>query len=192
MPYCLFGSKKHMMEKLFQDENMPFYHFGDQLFLEAIPRQKWINFIIRRFKTREMTISEELAGIICDVVGAYSSYVQQLAWNVMIEATDGTVTEKDVASGYEILIRQSSALFVRQLAHLTAYQMNYLKAVDAGIHKGFSSAETLEEYRLGSKSNISRIENVLQERELIDRRTDGIYFADPVFAYWFHREYCLR
>ena len=187
--YCLFGSKKHMMEKLFQDENMPFYHFGDQFFLEPIPRQEWVDYIVRRFRTRNITISEELAGRICDKVDRYSSYVQQLAWNVMIEA-EAEVMEADVESGYELLIRQSSALFVRQLANLTAYQMNYLKAVDSGIHSGFSSTEILEAYRLGSKSNITRIENVLLEKELIDRRTEGIYFADPVFAFWFHREYC--
>lgn len=187
--YCLFGSKKHMMEKLFQDENMPFYHFGDQFFLEAIPRQEWIDYIIQRFGTRNMVISKELAGIICDKVELYSSYVQQLAWNVMIEA-DGEVTELDVENGYELLLRQSSALFVRQLADLTAYQMNYLKAIDRGVHAGFASTETLEEFRLGSKSNIARIESVLLEKELIDKRADGVYFADPVFAYWFHREYC--
>ena len=107
----------------------------------------------------------------------------------MIE-TEGEVTEQNLESGYELLIRQTSALFMRQLANLTVYQMNYLKALDAGIHTGFQSSDILEEYRLGSKSNIARIENVLLSKELIDKRLDGVYFADPVFAFWFHREYC--
>ena len=158
--YCLFGSKKHMMDKLFQDKSMPFYHFGDIFFLEAIPKEEWIKYIIQRFATRNIKISEEIAGRLCDRVQLYSSYVQQLAWNVMIE-TEGTVTEQNLESGYELLIRQTSALFMRQLANLTAYQMNYLKALDAGIHTGFQSSDVLDEYRLGSKSNITRIENVL-------------------------------
>lgn len=187
--YCLFGSKKHMMDKLFQDKAMPFYHFGDLFFLEAIPRNEWIDYIIQRFSTRGMTISEEMAGRLCDKVQLHSSYVQQLAWNVMIE-TEKEVTEHHLESGYELLIRQTSALFMRQLADLTAYQMNYLKALDAGVHNGFSSSNILTHYRLGSKSNISRIENVLLSKELIDKRPEGIYFSDPVFAFWFHREYC--
>lgn len=187
--YCLFGSKKHMMDKLFQDKSMPFYHFGDMFFLEPIPKEEWVNYIVQRFATRNMIISEEMAGLLCDKVQLYSSYVQQLAWNVMIE-TAGEVMEQNLESGYELLIRQTSALFMRQLANLTVYQMNYLKAMDAGIHAGFQSSEILEEYRLGSKSNITRIENVLLGKELIDKRPDGAYFADPVFAFWFHREYC--
>ena len=188
--YCLFGSKKHMMDKLFQDKSMPFYHFGDMFFLEAIPKEEWIKYIIQRFAIRNIIISEEIAGRLCDRVQLYSSYVQQLAWNVMIEA-ETEVTEQNLESGYELLIRQTSALFMRQLANLTAYQMNYLKALDAGVHTGFQSSEILDEYRLGSKSNITRIENVLLGKELIDKRTDGVYFADPVFAFWFHREYCV-
>ena len=179
-----------MMDKLFQDKSMPFYHFGDMFFLEVIPKEEWVKYIIQRFATRDMVISEEMAGYLCDKVQLYSSYVQQLAWNVMIE-TEREVTEKNLESGYELLIRQTSALFMRQLANLTVYQMNYLKALDAGIHTGFQSSDILEEYRLGSKSNITRIENVLLGKELIDKRPDGVFFADPVFAYWFHREYCI-
>ena len=169
---------------------MPFYHFGDMFFLEAIPKEEWIHYIIQRFGTRKMNISEEMAGRLCDKVQLYSSYVQQLAWNVMIE-TDVEVTAENLESGYELLLRQTSALFMRQLANLTAYQMNYLKALDAGIHSGFSSSNILGKYRLGSKSNIARIESVLLNKELIDKKPDGVYFADPVFAFWFHREYCV-
>ena len=188
--YCLFGSKKHLMTKLFQHRRMPFYQFGEMMFLDKIPTTDWVPYICSRFERQGKHISEALAKRICETVEGNSSYVQQLAWNVMIE-TENEVTEQNLESGYELLIRQTSALFVRQLANLTAYQMNYLKALDAGIHTGFSSLSTLEKYRLGSKSNIARIENVLLEKELIDKRADGVYFADPVFAFWFHREYCV-
>ncbi len=188
--YCLFGSKKHMMDNLFQNKEMPFYHFGDLITLEPIAKDEWVEYIIQRFGTRKMRISVPLAGQICEKVQLYSSYVQQLSWNVMIETEGQEVTEQNVENGFEMLIRQTSSLFVRQIANLTAFQMNYLKAVDAGVHGGFGSAKVLEEFRLGSKSNISRIESVLLSKELIEKRQDGVYFADPVFAFWFHREYC--
>ena len=42
----------------------------------------------------------------------------------------------------------------------------------------------LEEYNLGTKSNISRIKTALRDRELIDITKDGIYLEDPVFKLW--------
>lgn len=190
--YCVFGSKKHMMDRLFQDKSMPFYHFGDLIELSPIPKEDWVDYIIRRFNTRNMKISAELAGEICDKVQRYSSYVQQLSWNVMVEAEGAdVVTGQHVEDGFEMLVRQTSSLFMGQIANLTAFQMNYLKAVEAGVHSGFSSAKVLEAFRLGSKSNIARIENALIEKELLEKRMDGVYFADPVLAYWFRREYCF-
>ena len=189
--YCVFGSKIHMMDRLFQDKSMPFYHFGDMIELSPIPKEDWVDYIIRRFNTRNMKISAELAGEICDKVQRYSSYVQQLSWNVMVEAEGAdVVTGQHVEDGFEMLVRQTSSLFMGQIANLTSFQMNYLKAVVAGVHSGFSSSKVLESYRLGSKSNIARIENVLIEKELLEKRLDGAYIADPVFAYWFQREYC--
>lgn len=189
--YCVFGSKKHMMDRLFQDKSMPFYHFGDMIELSPIPKEDWVDYIIRRFNTRNMKISAELAGEICDKVQRYSSYVQQLSWNVMVEAEGAdVVTGQHVEDGFEMLVRQTSSLFMGQIANLTSFQMNYLKAIVAGVHSGFSSSKVLESYRLGSKSNIARIENVLIEKELLEKRADGVYIADPVFAYWFQREYC--
>lgn len=32
--YCLFGSKKHLMTKLFQNRRMPFYQLGEMMYLD--------------------------------------------------------------------------------------------------------------------------------------------------------------
>lgn len=188
--YCLFGSKKHMMEKLFLKKSMPFYRFGDMIVLQPIPRNEWIEYIVSRFATRNIRISPELAGSICDKVERYSSYVQQLAWNVIIEVSSDEVTHSDVDNGYEMLLLQSSAFFVQQLAGLTAFQMNYIKALASGIHSGFTASKVMTEFRMGTKSNIAKIEKVLISKELIEKENGVVTFTDPVFVEWFKREYC--
>ena len=61
---------------------------------------------------------------------------------------------------------------------------NFLRAVAHGVHKDFTSQEVLENYNLGTKSNITRLINVLTNKELIERRIDGIYIAYPVLEKW--------
>lgn len=186
--YCLFGSKKHLMEKIFQKKSMPFYQFGDMVFLDKIPTADWVEYIVSRFRSRGATISDKQAEKICNMVDGYSSYVQQLAWNVMIEAED-IVKDSDIESGYEVLLNQSSSLFTEQISSLTSYQMNFLKVVADNIHSGFMSEDILTRYSLGAKSNVSKIEKTLVEKELIEKRGKEHYFADPVFAIWFKRTY---
>ena len=49
------------------------------------------------------------------------------------------------------------------------------------------SKAVLENYNLGTKSNISRIKAALQDKEMIDYDKDGLYLEDPVFKIWFKR-----
>ncbi len=182
--YCLFGSKKHLMTKLFQNRKMPFYQFGEMMYLDKIPTEDWVEYIQSRFAHQGKKISEELARNICETVKNCSSYVQQLAWNVLAETMDET-TEQDFKNGVDALMAQCSGLFEEQLQGLSSYQMNYLRAVCNGIHSDFGSKAVMEEYNLGSKSNISRIREALLDRELIEVSPEGVYLEDPVFRMWF-------
>ena len=115
------------------------------------------------------------------------SYVQQLAWNLLAETAD-TASEKDFDNAVDALLAQCSGLFVEQTKGLTAYQLNFIRALCAGFHSDFGSKNVIEQYPLGSKSNISRIKTALMERELIEERLDGVFLSDAVFEIWFNRE----
>ena len=186
--YCLFGSKKHLMTKLFQNRKMPFYQFGEMMYLDKISTEDWVPFIQSRFEYQGKKISEEFARRICETVENLSSYVQQLAWNILAE-TDKETTEQEFNTGVEALLTQCSGLFQEQLQGLTSYQINFIRAICNGVHSDFGSKAVLEEYNLGSKSNISRIKESLLDKELIETDADGVYLEDPVFKMWFKREY---
>jgi hypothetical protein len=184
--YCLFGSKKHLMTKLFQNKRMPFYQFGEMMYLDKIPTADWVPFICSRFASQGKEISEQLAQKICETVENNSSYVQQLAWNVYAE-TDRIATEQDFNNGVEALIAQCSGLFEQQTVGLTSYQLNFIRALCDGIHSDFGSKTVLTDYNLGTKSNIARIKNSLLDREMIYSTKDGTFLEDPVFHRWFRR-----
>ena len=181
--YCLFGSKKHLMMKLFQNRKMPFYQFGEMMFLDKIPTADWIAYICSRFEKQGKHISEELAQKICETVENNSSYVQQLAWNVFAETAEEATIE-DFENGVQALMAQCSGLFEQQTQGLTSYQMNFIRAICDGVHDDFGSKAILDNYNLGTKSNISRIKTALRNRELIDVTKEGVFLEDPVFRMW--------
>lgn len=185
--YCFFGSKCHLMENIFQSKRMPFYQFGEMMHLDRISAEYWVPFICQRFEKYGKHISEENARRICDTVQNYSSYVQQLAWNVMAE-TDCEADDACVENGIEALLAQCSCLFVQQTESLTTYQLNFIRLLCKGIHKGFASQNLTADYPLGTKSNVDRIKRALQDREIITIEKDGVYLADCVFELWFKRE----
>lgn len=185
--YCFFGSKKHLMENIFQNRRMPFYQFGEMLHLKCIPTIYWVPFICSRFEKYGKKIAEEYASRICQVVKNYSSYVQQLAWNVMAE-TEKEVNEESFEEGLKALLEQNSSLFIQQTDGLTTYQLNFIRLLCKDIHSGFTTQAVSEIYPLGSKSNIDRIKKSLVDKEIITIEKDGIFLADSVFELWFKRE----
>ena len=185
--YCMFGSKKHLMENIFNDKNKPFYKFGDMMFLKKIPTEKWVPFIIERFASVGKQISEPLAAKICSTVDNYSAYVQQLAWNVLAVSTD-TVTEESFSAGLEETLAQVSPLFVEQTHQLTTFQLNFIRALCSGYHKDFGKKEVTSQFNLGTRSNLEKLQTAIVEREIADYDETGYYLTDPLFEIWFKRE----
>lgn len=185
--YCLFGSKQHLMNNLFYSRKMPFYQFGDMFFLKKIPTEKWVPFITSRFKDAGKQISEKLAERICQTVDNYSSYVQQLAWNVLV-VSDSIVTEQTFQEGLEATFAQVKPFFVELTANLTTYQLNLLRAICTGFHEDFGKKEVTSQYDLGSRSNLVKLKKALIEREIIEQTEDGLFISDPLFERWFKRE----
>lgn len=184
--YCLFGSKKHLMNELFEKKNLPFYKFGDAIYLTKIETKYWIEYICKRFENTGKHISPELAKEICRLVDNHSSYVQQLAWLLWIRTTD-IATEEQLTHALEDLLDQNNILFQSETENLSAYQMNFLKAVIDGIHSKFSSKEIILKYNLGTSANIVRLKSALLQKELIETDGKEIILADPVFGVWFKK-----
>ena len=132
-------------------------------------------------------ISEELAQRICQTVDYYSSYVQQLAWNVMV-MSDKVVNEQTFKEGLEATFAQVIPFFVELTADLTAYQLNLIRAICAGYHDDFGKKEVTSQYDLGSRSNLVKLKKALIEREIIEQTEEGLYISDPLFELWFKRE----
>lgn len=185
--YCLYGSKKHMMETMFQSQSHPFYRFGDLFYLDKISETDWVEYICDRFRVTGKEISRELASEICTVTDRYSSYVQQLAWLVWLR-TDKHATKEDVEFGIDRMLDACEPLFIQQTESLSAYQMNFLRALANGIHTGFTRSEILDTYQLGTAANISRLKKALTEKDLIMMTArKKLEISDPILALWLKR-----
>jgi len=186
--YILYGSKRHMLMYLFENKSMPFYKFGDVIYLDKIAGKYLKIFIMDSFSKTGKKISGEHAGKIVDNVKCHPYYTQQLAHLVWIE-TDDSVTDDILVQAVDQLLSQNALLYQREIETLSNIQLNFLKAVSRGVEQ-FSSVEAIREYKLGSSANVSKIKRALEKKEVIDTFDKKIEFIDPVFELWFKKYYC--
>jgi len=188
--YCLYGSKRHMMSKIFLNRSMPFYQFGDLLWLEKIPTCDWMDYIISHFEAVGKHISEHIVERICEAVDNYPSYVQHLSSVILNRLPDrGTATEEMMSPAISELISTTEALYIQQVEPLSAYQMNLLKAIVSDIHSGYNEKRIRSMFDLGSPSNLVRLRDALIERDFIYSEMRQLYLTDPVFGLWFKRRF---
>lgn len=181
--YCLFGSKKHMMNELFLLPSMPFYKFGDVINLKKIPEKDWKDFILSRFEEAGKPIEDAIATKICELTENYSAYVQQLAW-LLWTNYDATRQEEALTLSYQQLVDHSAILFEQQTQDLTAYQINFLKMILEGNVEKYNSMETAEKYNLGSVANVARLKASLINKELLELEDGKLIIRDPILKAW--------
>lgn len=185
--YCMFGSKKHLLENIFNDKSMPFYKFGEIMFLKKIPTEEWISFIQGKFESTGKSISTEQVVKICEATENLSSYVQHLAWIVWYKSGK-EVTDKNVEEAIDDLLEQNKAFFQRECEQLSDFQLNFLRALSHGITTGFTRKEVIDKYRLESSANVQSIKKALQKKDLIQIDGQNVSFNDSLFKLWLSRQ----
>ena len=175
------------MMDFFTKSTMPFYKFGEILFLEKIAEEHWVPFIQQRFKATGKSIDEKLAANIARQMDNHSYFVQQFAQAVW-QQTTRKATETDFREALEELLDQYTILYQKETDMLTNYQLNFLKALCDKV-VSFNSAAVLQEYNLGTSANISRVKVALQNHEIIDILGKTVSFNDPLFEIWLKKRY---
>jgi hypothetical protein len=185
--YILYGSKRHMMTELFENKSMPFYKFGEILFLSKIDNSHWQSYIQEKFKQSKKEISKEIAGILAQKVENHSYFVQQLANAVWLE-TNKKCTIENIDEGLNKLLLQYELFFSKEVDSLTNLQLNILKAM-AMDEKELSSKRTIKKYNLSSSASVNRSKEALVQKEIIDIFNKEIEFLDPLLKIWIKKTY---
>jgi hypothetical protein len=171
----------------FTKPSMPFYKFGDILFLEKIKTEHWIPFIQQRFIDTGKKISENFAVEIAVKMENHPYFVQQFAQMVWLK-TIKSVNSDVMEYALETLLNQNTILFQREVDQLTNMQLNFLKALCNDVEQ-FSAATTLKQYNMGTSANVLRIKQALENKEIIDTVSGKPEFLDPLFKIWLKQVY---
>ncbi len=185
--YCLYGSKRHMLLDVFTNPSMPFYKFGNLMFLEKIKRDDWISFICQRFDETKKQIDKKSAGLIADLTECHPYYVQQLAQQSWLRSVK-KCSRDIVIEAHQGIINQLSMFFQMKTDELANSQINFLKAIIDGVEQ-LSSKETLRNYDIGTSANVLKVRKALENKEIIDVVGAKISVLDPMYKNWLVNNY---
>jgi len=188
--YCLYGSRRHMMADIFSNPSKPFYRFGEVILLEKIKREKWINFILRKFEEGKKQLTPELAVLIPEWMEDHSWYVQQLA-HYTWQKSARKVTLTNLQEALKELIATNTPFYQREVESLSRGQLNLLKAI-ANQEEKLTSVEIIDTYKLGTSANVVKNRRVLTNLDVIYEHNGKWDFLDPAFKRWFQNYFLQK
>ena len=180
--YILYGSKRHMMNRIFNSQNHPFYRFGETMYLQKIKKKHFCQFIITTFERSGKTIPKERANRIITLAERNPYFIQQLSRNVWLKSGE-LVIDSDIKEAVNDIILQNAIWYLREVERMTSTQFNFLKAV-MNEEENLSGQHVIKKYKLGSSANVAKIKKVLEDREILDFWNPYPEFNDPFFKLW--------
>jgi hypothetical protein len=185
--YCLYGSKQHMMLDIFTNSSMPFYKFGNVIFLKKIETPYLVDFISKRFAETGKSVTDEASHLIVELTENHPYYAQQLAQLSWLR-TKETCTVETVWAAHSTLVEQLSLLFVNITETMTSQQVYFLKALLAG-EKAIGSTAVMHKYHLTSSTSVTRSKEALIKSDVLDKSNNTLSFQDPIYKYWLKHHY---
>lgn len=186
--HIYLGSKRHLMEQIFNDPNEPFWRSAKQMELGPIPTDLFAEFIKKRFGDTRKDIDDEVVRRALEKTGGHPYATQRLCYEIW-QATDLGETAADVEldlaleavligeDGYLMLTWEDSAKAQQLVLGALAREPGH------PLRKEYRSR-----HRLPAATNVQRAIGGLTRRELIAKDEDGtIRIAEPFFAEWINR-----
>jgi hypothetical protein len=183
--HIYLGSKRHLMEQIFNDPNEPFWRSAKQMELGPIPDGPFGEFIAKRFSDTGKKIDARIVRRVLEKTGGHPYATQRFCYEIWQRTDPGeTATDVELGLAFEAVLIGEDGYLTLTWEDSSKAQQLLLAALarEPGrpLRKDYRSR-----HQLPPATNMQRALQGLTHRELIAKGEDGsIRIAEPFFAEW--------
>ena len=178
------GSKRHMMERIFNDAQEPFWRSAKQLELGVIPAAPFAAFIARRFTDTNRRVEPPVVDEILRITGGHPYATQELCYFLWEQTPSRQTADTGrLALALSEVLRSEHTHFSLLWDRASANQKLVLQSLARERGRPLS-----EEYRrrhgLRSVSSTQKALEALERNELIARQKGLTWITEPFLTEW--------
>jgi uncharacterized protein len=175
--HVYLGSKRHMIERIFNDENEPFWRAAKQMELGPIAPEPFEAFAIERFAATGKRLRPATARAALEITGGHPYATQELLYFLWEERT----LERALAA----VLRSEHAHFSLLWERALAAKGFVLEALAADQPGHPLSSDYQRRHGLPSVATVQTALRALSRDGIVDRRGRGSYaIAEPFLGEW--------
>jgi len=188
--YVFLGSRKHLIQKLFNSPSKPFFKSGRHYPLEVIQKKDWIPYIKRRFKEGNKNIDQENINNILRLTDCHPFYTQHLCHELWEQSFSNLeINQEMIIKALNLVLVREGYTYSEIWSNLSYNQrkvLKYLSKNDNNTQTAYSG-ETVLNSGVKSTACLNRAYNSLLEKDVVDRIQNQYYIQDRFFKIWITR-----
>ena len=170
--FLFSGSDRHILEQMFSSYSKPFYNSAQPLFLDRIPKDKYIRFVIGCFAESGREIDPDAVSYCYDLFDGYTFYMHKVFHDLFAQDTGKRVIRENLVSNtIETILGEGEHGYREQMASLSTIQKQVLVAVSkAGIVSQPTSGDFIKRNSLPSSSSVQKAMISLMDSQFVTYR----------------------
>jgi hypothetical protein len=186
--HVYLGSKRHMMRRIFNDENEPFWRSAKQVELGVIAHAPFAAYIRRQFERTSRYIARPAVEAILEATGGHPYATQELCYFTWQETAPDEHAEADeVEAALTEVLRSEHAHFSLLWERASAVQRVVLTALAREPGRPLTG-DYRRRHNLPAPSTVQRAVEALERDELVARERGSVRIAEPFLAAWLGRD----
>ena len=183
--HVYLGSRRHMMERIFNDENEPFWRSAKKVQLDVIDPGLFRPFIAKRFKASRKGVAPATLDDLLERTVGHPYATQELCYFLWEQTPfDGVGGEPELERAVAGVLRSEHAHFQLRWDQASAAQKLLLQALAAEPGRPLTKSYRAR-YELPSVATLQSALRALTERELVGQQPDRSYrIVEPFLAEW--------
>ena len=184
--HIYLGSKRSMMEEIFNDANEPFWRSASQMELGPIPRDAFAPFIRERFESTGRRVEPEVIDRVLDLTGGHPYATQEIAYALWEETPrGGAAGDAAFDRALDRVLRSENAHFTLVWDDASRTQRLVLQALALEPPESINAEEYRRRHGLPGSSSLQRALDTLIDDELVAKLKPGSYrISEPFLPAW--------
>ncbi|HWC09500.1 MAG TPA: ATP-binding protein [Solirubrobacterales bacterium] len=185
--HVYLGSKRHVMEKIFNEENEPLWRSAKPIELTRIPAAEFSGFIAARFEATGRTCEPEAVDRLLALTAGHPHATQELSYFLWEQTPAGeTVTSARLDAALSALLRAEDARFTLLWESLSTVQRLLLQALAREPGHPYAQAYR-DRHELPSAASVQTGLRALEQREIVTGERGAYRIVEPFVAEWTRR-----
>ena len=183
--HIYLGSKRHVMERIFDDANEPFWRSAKAIELGAIAPAAFKRFIAERFRDAGKAVPPEVTDALLETTRGHPYATQELCYFLWESLEAGaTASREHLTRALAGVLRAEHAHFSLLWNDLPTGQKLVIEALAAEQPARPLTADYRRRYGLSTASSVQKALRALANRELIAKEEGLHSISEPFLAEW--------